>query len=158
MEAYPQPELNTLFKQYTRQRIWEIWQAGKNAEPLNAEDSRLYEVMERHLQYGKIWDRLDEATDDDVLQGGVNVVLHVLFHQMVENQIAEDDPPAVRQVMRVLLQKGLKEHEAAHAIASVIAFEIFDMMKNNRMFDVQRYIRELRKLPLQVKAAPHRNQ
>jgi hypothetical protein len=111
----------------------------------------MYEVMEHHMQHAALWDRLDTATDEDVEQGGVNLVLHIVFHHIVENQLAEDNPLAVRQVMRALMQKGLKEHDAAHAIASVIAWETYNILNEKRVFDERRFVRELRKLPLQVK-------
>jgi hypothetical protein len=147
-------ELYPLLREYTRQRLWEIWQMGKKGEPLSEEDGRLYEVMEGHMQHARLWDRLDVATDSDTVQNGVNLELHILFHLTVENQLAADTPPAVRLVMRALLQKGLKEHDAVHAIASVLAWELFDMMQNNRVYDEERYVRELRKLPQKAGQQP----
>lgn len=143
---------SALLREYSRMQLWEIWQAGKRGETLSAEDARMYEVMEHHLQYAWLWDRLDTAGDDEVVQDDVNLVLHIRFHHIVENQLAEDNPPAVGQVMRVLMQKGLKEHDAAHAVASAVAFELYEMMEKSRPFDEQRYIRELRKLPLRLDA------
>lgn len=145
------PGQNAPLRQLSHLQIWEIWQAGKKGEPLSGEDARLYEVMEGHLQHARLWDRLNVATDAEINQGGVNLVLHLVFHTVIENQLAEDNPPAVRQVMQALIQKGLKEHDAAHALASVIAWEIYQMMRDNRPYDEQRYVRELRKLPLKVK-------
>lgn len=142
----------SLVRELTRLQMWEIWQAGKQGLALDAENARLYEVMEHHMQHAALWDRLDTASDEDVMENGVNLVLHVRFHHIVENQMAEEYPPAVRQVMHLLMQKGMKEHDAAHAIASVVAWEVYNILKEQRPYDEKRYVRALRKLPLQVKS------
>jgi len=151
MENADLPELYPMLGEYNRQRVWEIWQTGKQGGALSEEDARLYEVLEHHMQHARLWDHLHEAGEADVEQNGVNLVLHVLFHHVIENQLAADTPPAVRQVMRALMQTGLKEHDAAHAVASVLAWEMYDMMQNHRPYDETRYVRELRKLPLKRK-------
>lgn len=143
-------QYDSLMRQYNRQMMWEVWQQGKAGLALDGEPARLYEVMEGHMQYARHWDRLHIATDDEIMHNGVNLVLHVTFHTIVENQLAGDDPPAVRQVLRVLLNKGLNQHEAVHAIASALAWEIHRTMRDNSLFDPLRYVRELRKLPLKV--------
>ena len=142
---------SAMMRQINYQKLWEIWQTGKQGGDLSEEDARMYEIMEGHMQYAPLWDRLDRATEEQVTLNGVNLVLHVQFHHIVANQLADDNPPAVRQVLRVLMQKGMKEHDAVHAIASVVAWEVHDMMQKKRVFDTQRYIRALRQLPLRVK-------
>jgi hypothetical protein len=157
MDDLNQPNTTApLMKELTREQIWDIWQAGKRGEALSAEDARLFEIMEGHLQHGALWDRLNVATDDEVIQNGVNLVLHILFHQAIENQIATSNPAATAQVMKVLKQKGMKEHDAAHALASVLAWEMYDMLKRGRAYDEARYVRELRKLPMKVKVDARR--
>ena len=56
-----------------------------------------------------------------------NVKAHAAFHAIVENQIAEGHPPAVRALAR-LIHEGLSRHDALHAIGSVVAEHFFDGM------------------------------
>jgi len=55
-----------------------------------------------------------------------NVTIHVAFHGIVENQLAENYEPTVRAMAR-LTKEGLTRHEAVHAIASVVAEHIHDL-------------------------------
>jgi hypothetical protein len=57
------------------------------------------------------------------------IVLHATIHAIVENQIAEGDQLPVRHTLRRLMAEGLDRHEAVHAIGSVLAFHINELMR-----------------------------
>ena len=57
-----------------------------------------------------------------------NSTLHATMHVVVENQLAANDEPVVRALAR-LMEEGLSRHDAVHAIGSVVAQQIFDMLK-----------------------------
>ncbi|MBI3000939.1 MAG: DUF1841 family protein [Deltaproteobacteria bacterium] len=54
--------------------------------------------------------------------------LHASIHVVVENQLASNDEPVVRALAR-LTKEGLSRHDAVHAIGSVVAEEIYDLLK-----------------------------
>ena len=54
-----------------------------------------------------------------------NVKLHASLQAVVENQIAEGLDPVVRAIAR-LMKQGLSRHDALHAVASVVAEQIFE--------------------------------
>jgi hypothetical protein len=56
-----------------------------------------------------------------------NLKAHAVFHAIVENQLAENLDPVVRAMTR-LTAEGLNRHEAVHAIASVVAEHIHDLL------------------------------
>ncbi len=56
-----------------------------------------------------------------------NVTVHAALHAIVENQLAENLEPAARAMAR-LTTEGLDRHEAVHAIASVVAEHIHDLL------------------------------
>lgn len=56
--------------------------------------------------------------------------IHASMHVVVENQLAENDEPVVRALHR-LIKEGLPRHDAVHAIGSLVAEQIFDLMKHN---------------------------
>lgn len=64
-----------------------------------------------------------------------NAKLHMLFHVIAENQLAAGDPPEVGQTLERLLAAGVSRHAAIHALASVVAAEVFAVMKENRIYD-----------------------
>jgi len=56
--------------------------------------------------------------------------LHAMFHVVVENQVAlGDEIPAQRTLTR-LMREGLSRHDAVHAIASVVASHMFNLIKH----------------------------
>lgn len=61
--------------------------------------------------------------------------LHALMHVIVENQLAGGDPPEVQATLARLSQAGLTRHEAIHAIGSVVAEAIFNIVKTKTAFD-----------------------
>jgi len=63
-----------------------------------------------------------------------NVTAHALLHAIVENQIALNLDPVVRAMHR-LGKEGLTRHDAVHAIASVVAEHLFDILKTNQNDD-----------------------
>jgi hypothetical protein len=53
---------------------------------------------------------------------------HAAIHCAVENQIAENFEPTVQAIAR-LCAEGLSRHDAIHAVGSVVAEHIFEVLK-----------------------------
>jgi len=53
------------------------------------------------------------------------------FHVIVENQIADAELP-VRRKLGQLMSEGLDRHDAIHAIGSVVAGHIYDLLREGR--------------------------
>lgn len=73
--------------------------------------------------------------------------LHKIMIQTVEKQISDNDPPAARQAFERLVKNGTDEETAKDMIASIIAEEIYVMMKNDKKINLENYIKRLEKLP-----------
>jgi len=63
-----------------------------------------------------------------------NVTAHAALHVIVENQIALDLEPVVRAMDR-LRKQGLTRHDAIHAIGSVVAENLFGILKADQNDD-----------------------
>jgi len=64
-----------------------------------------------------------------------NVKVHaVVLHAIVENQLDLDLDPVVRAMDR-LMKEGLTRHDAIHAIGSVVAGHLFDILQANQNDD-----------------------
>jgi hypothetical protein len=73
--------------------------------------------------------------------------IHASMHVVVENQIAMDDELPVKMTLDRLIKEGLDRHEAIHAIASVLAGDIFDLMQGRKpTFDNDSYEKSLNEL------------
>jgi hypothetical protein len=78
--------------------------------------------------------------------------LHYAVHVVVENQVAEG-MPAVLRAMERLQGEGLSRHDALHAIASVAARRVAELLQSGDPQQAQafeaRYAEELDKLTAQ---------
>ncbi|WP_118182375.1 hypothetical protein [Paraburkholderia phosphatilytica] len=63
-----------------------------------------------------------------------SVTMHAALHAVVENQIALGLEPVVRAMER-LRSGGLTRHDAVHAIGSVVAEYLFDILKSDQKND-----------------------
>jgi len=57
------------------------------------------------------------------------LLLHATFHVVVENQVALGDDTPVQQTLVRLMEEGLDRHDAVHAIGSVLASQVYDLLK-----------------------------
>src|ERR1700681_4210330 len=61
--------------------------------------------------------------------GGPNLVAHATFHVVVENQVALGGATPVQATLARLMDEGLDRHDAVHAIGSVLASHVYDLLK-----------------------------
>jgi hypothetical protein len=72
-------------------------------------------------------------------------LLHATMHVVVENQVASAVLP-VCQALDRLLREGLDRHDAIHAIASVLAGRVYDVIAGGSDDVNERYAAELHQL------------
>lgn len=70
--------------------------------------------------------------------------LHAAFHVVVENQIADGDPPAVAETVRRLQAEGVSRHAAVHAVGAVLVEHVHRSLAKRRPIDVPALEREIR--------------
>lgn len=83
------------------------------------------------------WLELDEQTRIDRVRkyhrrAGIETPspeMHALMHAVIENQIAEGHAPVVRAMAR-LASQGLSRHDALHAVASILAEHLFELLRD----------------------------
>ena len=91
----------------------------------------------QHAPDPEAWLALDEAERIELVlqyhrRARVRVPnsrLHATIHVIVENQVALGDEIPVRRTLERLRAEGLDRHDAVHAIGSVTAKHIYDLLK-----------------------------
>ena len=58
-----------------------------------------------------------------------NQLLHATIHVVVESQVAMGDELPVRRVLERLQAEGLDRHDAIHAVGSVLAGHMYDLLR-----------------------------
>lgn len=76
-----------------------------------------------------------------------NPYLRAGIMEVMENQLRNNDPPRTRQTFKRLVEAGHSEEEAKRLIACVVSAEIFDVLKKNEPFNLERFVKALNKLP-----------
>ncbi len=80
-------------------------------------------------------------TDDEATFAEARLV------EAVENQVAAGEPAAALATLNKLTLVGYERGEALRLMALILAYEIENMLAENRSFDVAGYERLLRALP-----------
>jgi hypothetical protein len=78
------------------------------------------------------WDRmaLIDQWHQNVADGGPGRHAHAVMHCIVENQLAAGEPAAALEALHRLRAEGLSRHDAVHAIGSVAAQSLHDVIRS----------------------------
>ena len=76
-----------------------------------------------------------------------NPHLQAAFLEIVNNQLKANDPPETRETLNRLVAQGISEDDAKRYIAQAVCVETFDILKHKRPFNLQRYVKNLARLP-----------
>jgi hypothetical protein len=145
-------ETKAAMRETSRRRMREIWeQSSADEAQLNDEEQGLLAAMRLHPEYYQLWDRLDELSSEELEQDGTNPILHITMHQIIETQIAKDDPPETDETLNRLMAQGTTRHDAIHQIGAVFTEELYQVLKHQREFNSARYIKKLGRLGKQRK-------
>ena len=74
-------------------------------------------------------------------------VLNAAIMKVVDNQLRSNDPPQTGQTLKCLVATGHSEKEAKRLIACVVSAEIFDVLKQQQPFNLERFVKGLDNLP-----------
>lgn len=83
--------------------------------------------------------------------GKTNPHLKAAFMEVVDNQIASNDPPETRETLDRLTSQGISEQDVRIYIGQAVCVEVWDIMKNKKEFNRERFVRNLKNLPEEPK-------
>ena len=125
--------------------IWKVAQAG-DLEALNEEEKRLGEIMLEHEEYHNQFEIADHLSDHEFdAETETNPFLHIVFHQIVKNQMEARDPIEVYQFFNAMRKKKISRHDVIHLIGSILSGFILICLKEQKEFDLERYKSLLKK-------------
>jgi hypothetical protein len=89
-----------------------------------------------HAPDPKEWSAMDEQERIRLIEqyhrrAGIrlpNVTVHAVIHAVIESQIGLGDELPVRRTLERLMSEGLDRHDAIHAIGSVLAMHMSDLV------------------------------
>ena len=86
----------------------------------------------------------DNIVDADT-EGGQRLGEAII--EVVENQLAENNPPETVETLDRLIAEGETRENAMRHIASALSIEMFEILRNHEPFNEARYIKNLKGLP-----------
>ncbi len=112
----------------------------------NDPDERRILIEGEHPEY-------HEALSDPGFEAeidGVNPRLHISMHEVVANQLWDDDPPEVWQAARRLRDADHDRHDILHTIAGLLTTHLHAAMTERHNLDLEQYRAELNQLGLET--------
>ena len=76
-----------------------------------------------------------------------NPVLKKVILEVVDKQLKSNEPPETRQTLERLKSEGFSDKEARKFIGTVVASEIIEVLQNQEVFKLERFIERLDELP-----------
>jgi len=105
-----------------------LWARRDERETMHPTERRLLELLETHREYRPFWEGADPGPEE-------NPFLHVVMHEVIDRQVAKDDPPGTREAFERLVNAGLDPHDAQHRILEVFARAMHELMAGGRPLD-----------------------
>jgi Domain of unknown function (DUF1841) len=118
---------------------------GGRVEDLDDPDVRAVAIRADHPELDRA---LREGREEVIVDGEpVSVRLHLTIHEVLANQLSDDDPPEVYVTACRLLASGYERHEVLHMLSAPIAEQILATVKGGEGYDRERHLAALRALP-----------
>jgi hypothetical protein len=114
---------------------------GEDLDRLDASDPD-----ERALLIKGEHPELHEALDDpdlDTEAAGFSPRFHLTMHEVIANQLWDNDPPEVWQAARRLRDQGVDRHDILHRLLEVMVTHMHPVMVDKKPFDTDAYRRDL---------------
>ena len=139
--------LSGALREQSRRRFYNLWQLAKAGHaPTEGEDGLLSQVMREHPEYYDTWAHAIEFGQELIPADSVDPFAHVMIHIVVENQIAQNDPPETRAVVEYKTSRNIPRHDVIHEIGNEIAKMIWTVLRANKPSDNAAYRRKLAKM------------
>jgi len=127
------------------QALVDLWEAARGPGGIDSDTEVQGLAMLDHPEFYALWDHVDELPDPLAI-GGMNPHLHLITHQILENQLRQDNPPAAAEALAHLESIGVDRHRAAHLIMEGISGDIFTALKRQAPVPPEPYLHHLARL------------
>jgi hypothetical protein len=124
-----------------RQIFFRAWRKHGAGEPLDDAEKLVVSVAQRHPEYHALLGDDTAATRDWLPeQGESNPFLHMAMHIAIEEQLAIDRPPGIRQHYALLCRRTGDEHAASHRIMECLGEALWHAGRAGAPPDMQAYL------------------
>lgn len=136
-------------RKLTRKNLHALWEIAKNGnlDVLSGEQKWLAKVMLDHEdEYFNQFEMADLTYDHEYdVDSEENPFLHITLHAAVERQLEAKDPIEVYQFYNSMRKNKISHHDTIHLIAAILAPLMFNVMRQRKEFDLDKYKSLLKK-------------
>ena len=131
-----------------RQVFFLAWRKHRSGRPLEGAEKTIVDVALLHPEYHDLLERPeDNAERDFPPQGGqTNPFLHLALHLAIEEQLATDRPPGIRDGYRRLLHQNGDRHGVIHLIMECLGESLWNAQQRGTAPDEAAYLDCVRRL------------
>jgi hypothetical protein len=125
-----------------RQVYYRAWRKHIAGEPLEGAESHIVAVALRHPEYQNLLTHPEAGEDRDWLPelGESNPFLHMGMHIAIEEQLAIDQPPGIRQHYARLSREIGDEHAVQHRMMDCLGEMLWRAGRDGAPPDAQVYL------------------
>ena len=136
-------------RELTRKNLHALWEIAKNGnlDVLSGEQKWLAKVMLDHEdKYFNQFEMADLTYDHEYdVDSEENPFLHITLHTAVERQLEAKDPIEVYQFYNSMRKNKISHHDTIHLIVAILAPLMFNVMRQRKEFDLDKYKSLLKK-------------
>lgn len=125
-----------------RRFFFDTWRKYHAAEPLSDLEEKALAVIALHPEYRGLLDQPERHLQRDYAPeaGELNPFLHLSLHLAVEEQLAIDQPPGIRERCRRLAVRRDSEHDARHAVMECLGEVMWQAQRHGTAPDAALYL------------------
>jgi hypothetical protein len=113
-------------------------------DPADRDERRIL-IEAEHPEFADALDRHEEFVIIDGEE--VDPRLHLTLHEIIVEQLWEDDPPEAWRTAQRLTAAGYERHEILHMLGSALVPQLWRAMAKGETCDREEYLRALSRLP-----------
>lgn len=130
-----------------RDFLFGLWAKSRSGEALSPLESQALAIVLEHPEYHAVLSDPGRYRDRTWTpeEGETNPFLHLAMHLAIEEQVAIDQPPGIREAVATLARRLDSEHTARHAVMECLAELLWQAQRHGTGLDADAYLDCLRR-------------
>ena len=142
-------KISNVLKLVSHDQMSEIWEKAKqrDLQGLDDEKQRLVKIMvDNEDELLNQFEHADLSYDPELSpEADYDPFLHISIHLLVETQLDQNDPLEAVEFFNAMCRQKYSRHDAVHLIGQILGYFVFEVLENQKPFDLEAYRKLLMK-------------
>lgn len=130
-----------------RQQFLQVWEKHQNKSVLTPLEEQILTVIVAHPEYHEIIENLESSDEKDMSRA----FMHMSLHLALMEQISTNRPHGIQDLFVTQIQKGQYPHKLEHLMMDVLGQFMWEMARDNKAPNDERYLEKLKQRISQFK-------